>query len=236
MMAAHVSRQAGGLTVNFRKIFSIDAAATGTGCLAGLVLSFAANPIHAADLTVIRQNAQEFICTFESDCRPGAASSDAGPIIPPEPSSDPRLFASSFPAKAGTPGAGATVYLYRVDVATTNKASECLSGVVLNFGPLADMPPVNGNTAQVFVLTSGDAAGIVPIKSAEQDGDFIQLNFDGGLCPGTSSLLFALPSKHPPTTSGATIFGYAYPPVTTARVTTPKYSTATPSNTGVNPE
>ena len=217
----------------FSKIFSSNLIAT--GCLIGLACGLAASPIHAADLAVIRQNAQEFICTFEGDCRSGTPPADVGAIIPPEPSSDPRLFASSFPAKAGTPGGGNTVYLYRVDVATTNKANECLSGVVINFGPLADMPPVNGNTAQVFVLTSGDSAGTIPVASAEQDGDFIQLNFEGGLCPGTSTLMFALPSKHPPGSGSATIFGYGYPPVTTAKVTAPKYSTAAPS-LGPDPE
>jgi hypothetical protein len=224
------------LTVIFSKTFSFNSIATGIGCLVGLACGLAAGPVHATDLTVVHQSALEFVCMFDGDCRSSITPAGVGAITPPEPSSDPRLFASSFPAKSGSPGDGTTVYLYRVDLITADKASECLSGVVLNFGPLAEIPPVNGNTAHVFVITSGDSAGTIPVKSAEQDGDFIQFNFDGGLCPGKSSLMFALPSKHPPGPSGATIFGYGYPPVTTARTTAPKHSPEAPGNLRVNPE
>jgi hypothetical protein len=224
------------LTVIFKNTFSFNSIATGVGCLVGLAPGLAAAPVHATDLTVIHQSALEFICMFDGDCRSSVTPAGIGAITPPEPSSDPRLFASSFPAKAGTPGDGTTVYLYRVDLTGADKATECLSGVVLNFGPLAEIPPVNGNTAHVFVITSGDAAGTVPVKSAEQDGDFIQFNFKDGLCPGASSLMFALPSKHPPGPSGATIFGYGSPPVTTARTIAPKHSLEPPSNVHVNPE
>jgi hypothetical protein len=224
------------LTVIFRSAISFSSIATGIGFLIGLVPGLAAAPAYATDLTVVRQSALEFVCMFDGDCRSSITPAGVGAITPPEPSSDPRLFASSFPAKSGSPGDGTTVYLYRVDLTTVDKASECLSGVVLNFGPLAEIPPVNGTTAHIFVITSGDSAGTVPVKSAEQDGDFIQFNFEGGLCPGASSLMFALPSKHPPGSSGATIFGYGSPPVVTAKTTAPKHSLAPPSNLRVDPE
>jgi hypothetical protein len=224
------------LTVIFRSTISFNSIATGIGYFVGLTLGLAAGPVFATDLTVVHQSALEFTCMFDGDCRSSIAPAGVGAIPPPEPSSDPRLFASSFPAKPGTPGDGTTVYLYRVDLTTADKASECLSGVVLNFGPLAEIPPVNGNTAHVFVITSGDSAGTIPVKSAEQDGDFIQFNFDGGLCPGKSSLMFALPSKHPPGPSGATIFGYGSPPVVTATTSAPKHSLKPPDNLRVEPE
>lgn len=220
----------------FRNTFSFNSIAAGIGCFVGLAPGLAAAPAHATDLTVVHQSALEFVCMFDGDCRSRVVPAGMGPITPPEPSSDPRLIASNFPAKPGTPGDGTTVYLYRVDLTTADKASECLSGVVLNFGPLAQIPPVNGNAAHVFVITSGDGVGTVPVKSAEQDGDFIQFNFDGGLCPGASSLMFALPSKHPPGPSNATIFGYGNPPVVTARTTGPTHSLEAPSNLHGNPE
>lgn len=226
----------------FRSAFSFNSIATGVGCLVGLTFGLTVAPVSATDLTVVHQSALKFVCMFDGDCRSSITPAGVGAITPPEPSSDPRLFASSFPAKPGTPGDGTTVYLYRVDLTTADKASECLSGVVLNFGPLAEIPPVNGNTAHVFVITrgdgvtSGDGVGTVPVKSAEQDGDFIQFNFDGGLCPGASSLMFALPSKHPPGPSGATIFGYGSPPVTTAKTIAPMHSPEAPRNLRVEPE
>jgi hypothetical protein len=223
------------LTVIFRNSISFSSIAAGIGCFIGLASGLAA-PVYATDLTVVHQSALEFVCMFDSDCRSSITPAGIGAIPPPEPSGDPRLFASSFPAKPGTPGDGTTVYLYRIDLATADKASECLSGVVLNFGPLAEIASVNGNKAHVFVITSGDAAGTVPVKSAEQDGDFIQFNFDGGLCSGKSSLMFALPSKHPPGPSGATIFGYGFPPVTTAKTIAPMHSLEAPRNVHENPE
>jgi hypothetical protein len=224
------------LTVIFRNTFSFNSIAAGIGYFSGLTLGLAAAPVYATDLTVVHQSALEFVCMFDGDCRSSIAPAGMGAIPPPEPSSDPRLLASSFPAKSGTPGDGTTVYLYRIDLTSADKASECLSGVVLNFGPLAEIPPVNGNKAHVFVIGSGDSAGTVPVKSAEQDGDFIQFNFKEGLCRGKSSLTFALPSKHPPGPSGATIFGYGSPPVTTARTIAPKHSLEPPGNLHANPE
>ena len=220
----------------FRSTFSLNSMAAGIGCFIGLAPGLAAGPVYATDLSVVHQNALEFTCMFDGDCRSSITPAGVGAIPPPEPSSDPRLLASSFNAKAGSPGDGTTVYLYRVDLTGADKASECLSGVVLNFGPPAEIPPVNGNKAHVFVITSGDGVGTVPVKSAEQDGEFIQFNFEGGLCPGASSLMFALPSKHPPGPSGATIFGYGNPPIVTARTTAPKHSLEAPSNLPGNPE
>ena len=220
----------------FRSSISFNSIAAAIGCFVGLAPGLAAAPAYATDLTVVHQSALEFVCMFDGNCRSSIGPAGVGAITPPEPSSDPRLLASNFSAKPGSPGDGTTVYLYRVDLTSADKASECLSGVVLNFGPLAEIPPVNGNTAHVFVIGSGDSAGTVPVKSAEQDGDFIQFNFDGGLCPGASSLMFALPSKHPPGPSGATIFGYGHPPVTTAKTIAPKHSLEAPSNLRVEPE
>lgn len=214
----------------FRNTFSFNSIATGVGYLVGLA------PIHATDLTVVHQSTLEFVCMFDGHCRSGITPAGVGAIPRPEPSSDRRLFASSFPAKPGAPGEGTTVYLYRVDLTTVDKASECLSGIMLNFGPPAEIPPLYSNKGHVFIITSGDAAGTVPVKSAEQDGDFIQFNFKDGLCPGASSLIFALPSKHPPESSGAILFGYGSPPVTTAKTTAPRHSLEPPGSPHAEPQ
>jgi hypothetical protein len=224
-----------GLTVIFRRQFSLNAIATCLACSIGLAAGLAPSPAHALDLTVVHQTGQEFICMFAADCSTGTATGAIG-FAPPEPTSDHRLFASSFGAKPGSPGDGTTVYLYRVDLtADAEKFAECVSGVVLNFGPLAQVAPVSANTAHVYIITTGDSAGSILVKSAEQDGDYIQLNFDGAVCPSKSSLMFVLPSKFAPAPSRGVIFGYGHPPVIPVTVIQPKHAT-TPSPSFGDPE
>src|SRR4029077_4493313 len=110
---------------------------------------------------------------------------------PPFPSRRPPPVGFTVPRKAGLSADGTTVYLYRVDLTRdADKYGECVAGVTLNFGELAQIPPVVANKAHVYVITTGDSAGTVHIKSAEQDGDFLQLNFDADLCASKSSLMF----------------------------------------------
>jgi hypothetical protein len=73
MMAPHVSRQAGGLTVIFRSTISFNSIATGIGCLIGLAAGLAAASAHATDLTVVHQSALEFVCMFDGNCRSSIA-------------------------------------------------------------------------------------------------------------------------------------------------------------------
>jgi hypothetical protein len=177
------------------------------------------------DIAVISQTGPEFICTFAADCK--STPNAPGGVIPPSPSSDRRLWASSFPAGSGSPADGTTVYLYRIDLTRdADKYGECVAGMMLNFGELAQVPPVIANKAHVYVITSGDSAGTVPIKSAEQDGDFLQLNFDADLCGSKSSLMFALPSRFPPVQSQGTILQFGTPPISPVQVIAPKHPTA----------
>jgi hypothetical protein len=212
---------------------SFNSFAADIGCLIGFVSAVAVTPLQAMDITVVRQTGSEFICMFAADCR---STPDApGGITPPSPSSDQRLWASTFTAKSGSPADGTTVYLYRVDLTRdADKYGECVAGVTLNFGELAQIPPVVANKAHVYVITTGDSAGTVHIKSAEQDGDFLQLNFDADLCASKSSLMFALPSKFPPVQSRGTIFQFGTPPIAQVKVIAPKHPLAPNTPTGIN--
>ena len=89
------------------------------------------------------------------------------------------------------------------------------------------------NKAHVYVITTGDAAGTIPIKSAEQDGDLIELSFDADLCGSKSSLMFALPSNFPPTQGRGAILQFGKTPLSPTKVFAPKHPGAqtTPSNT-----
>jgi hypothetical protein len=93
---------------------------------------------------------------------------------------------------------------------------------VVNFGPPARMPSDIANVAHVFVITTG-GLGTVGVKSAEQDGDVIEFNFDGPVCAGQSSLFFGLASKNPPVSSEAILFGYGAPPILQASARTPRH-------------
>ena len=213
--------------------FSLNTLAADVGRVVGFLSTLAVIPAHAMDITVVRQTGPEFICTFSADCKSNPNA--PGGIIPPSPTSDHRLWASTFPAGPGSPADGTTVYLYRLDLTRdADKYGECVAGVILNFGPLAQIPPVAANKAHVYVITTGDSAGTVPIRSAEQDGDFIQLGFDADLCGSKSSLMFALPSKFPPMQSRGTILQFGNPPISPIKVIAPKHPLAPDKPASIN--
>jgi hypothetical protein len=190
-------------------------------------LAAIAAPAHATDLIIVEQSMLRFVCMFDADCSSSVLPRDVGKLPTAQPGSDPRLQSFSFEAKSGTPADGTTVYVYRVDLPPTDSYGECLTGLVVNFGPPAQMPSAVANAPHMFVITS-DGHGTVGVKSAEQEGDFIQFNFDGAVCPGQSTLFFGLPSKNPPVTSSAILFGYGRPPVTDATATAPKHERLAP--------
>jgi hypothetical protein len=181
----------------------------------------------AMDLVIVEQSMSRFICVFGAVCSNPTVPGDIDALPSLQRGSDPRLQSFSFEAKAGTPAAGATVYVYRVDLSRADMYTECLAGLVMNFGPPAPMPFNTANAAQVFVITSG-GLGSVAVKSADLEGDFLQFNFDGALCGGQSSLFFGLTSKNPPVSSNAMLFGYGYPPVTEATAHTPRHERFVP--------
>jgi hypothetical protein len=195
----------------------------------GLAAAVWPAPANATELIVVDQSMLRFVCMFDADCNGRDTPSDIGALPTARPGSDPRLQSFSFEAKAGTPADGTTVYVYRVDLTKAEPFTECLAGLVLNFGPPAQMPLAIANTAHIFVITTG-GNGAVPVKSAEQDGDFIQFNFKDPVCPGQSSMFFGLPSKSLPVSSTATLFGYGSPPISEGTAQTPQHERFAPRN------
>jgi hypothetical protein len=185
-------------------------------------------PVRATELIVVEQSMLRFVCMFDGDCSSSTLPSNIGELPTARPGSDPRLQSFSFEAKAGSPADGTTVYVYRVDLAKAARYTECLAGLMLNFGPPAQMPSAIADVAHIFVIIS-EGQGTVPVKSAEQDGDFIQFNFKDPVYPGESSMFFGLPSKSPPETSIATLFGYGSPPIAEGTAQTPKHERFVPS-------
>ena len=162
----------------------------------------------------------QFVCMFDPECSSRVLPKDIGALPTARRDSDPRLHSFSFEARPSTTAAGTTVYLYRVDL-TRQPAGECLAGMVIDFGPPAQIPLATADGAQVFVITS-DGHGTTAVKSAEQDGDFIQFNFDGAVCPKQSSLFFGLLSRHQPESGSTMLFGYGSPPIRDAAAQVPK--------------
>ena len=174
----------------------------------------------AAALNIVTVNAPAVNCVFDASCT--VEVSDAvGNLTYTPLGGGARLQSRTFAAKAGTPGAGKTAYLYRVDLTSGTGFTECLAGLVINFGPIAKLPYVGNSTSDVFVITQG-GLGTIGVKSAEQDGDVITFNFSDYLCAGQTSFFFGLAAVKTPMASEATLFGIGSPPFvqTTAQVPT----------------
>src|SRR5437867_2421764 len=107
-------------------------------CLAALGSVSAA---HAAALTVVEVNAPAVNCVFASDCILHVNDSTGALAMPylAQPGTV-WLQSRTFTGAAGTPGAGKTGYLYRVSMTQAAGTGECLVGLVLNFGPVTNLP------------------------------------------------------------------------------------------------
>lgn len=168
-------------------------------------------PAQAAELTVVTVNAPAINCVFNASCTMTVTDSLGSLQFTPY-GAGARLQSRTFAALPGTPGAGMTAYLYRVDLTRADGFTECLAGMVIDFGPVAQLPYVPNNPAHVYVVTQG-GLGSVGVKSAEQDGDVITFNFNGYLCAGQSSFFFGLAASKPPQPTSATLFGIGKPPI-----------------------
>jgi len=127
------------------------------------------------------------------------------------------LQSRSFTGAAGTPGAGKTGYEYRLDMTQATGALQCVGGIVINFGPISQLPYKNNAPADVYVVTQG-GLGTIGLGSAYQSGDIITFNFSPSLCASkpanaaNTTFFFGLASVHPPTTTTAGVFVTASPP------------------------
>lgn len=174
----------------------------------------------ATTLKVVTVAAPAINCVFDASCKV-VVSDNVGNLTFTPLGDGARLQTRTFAAKAGTPGAGTTAYLYRVDLTKGAGFTECTVGLVVNFGPIAKLPYVANNPADVFVITQG-GLGSVGVKSAEQNGDVITFTFDKYLCAGQTSFFFGMAAAKAPMANAATLYGLGSPPFVqaTARVPT----------------
>ena len=133
-------------------------------------------------LTVVEVGAPAVNCVFNPSCI--ITVSDTLGFIPLPFLTTPKtawLQSRTYTGAAGTPGAGKTGYDYRVSLTEAAGSTDCLGGLVLNFGPVAKLPYKGAQQADVFVVTTG-GLGTISLKSAEKFGDVIVFEFAKALC------------------------------------------------------
>jgi hypothetical protein len=183
---------------------------------------------HAALLTVVDVAAPAVNCVFDADC--SVVVNDSTGTLQYTPLGEGAFVQTrAYPGDVGAPGAGTTAYLYRVDLVQGVASTECLVGMVVDFGPVTKLTYPSNQPADVFVITQG-GVGSVGIASAEQDGDVITFTFSAPLCAGQSSYFFGLAAAGPPQSSTATLFGYGSPPFVQTGARAPLSPPAPPQN------
>ena len=170
-------------------------------------------------LTVVEVNAPAVNCVFNTTCTI-TVSDTVGYIALPYLAA-PRtawLQSRTFTGAAGTPGAGKTGYMYRISLTEAAGSADCLGGLVMNFGPVAKLPYLNNQLADVFVVTTG-GLGTISLKSAEKFGNVIvfelrkQLCLAGGADIRNTTFFFGLAADAVPMAISAQIFSIGTPPL-----------------------
>ncbi len=166
-------------------------------------------PAHSAALIVVNVSAPQVNCVFNATCT--ITVNDSVGTLKNTPLGDGAFLQSrTYPGQPGTPGAGTTGYEYRVALNQAAGFTECLVGMVIDFGPVKKLTYPQNQPAHVFVVTQG-GLGSVGIKSAEQDGNIITFTFSTSLCAGQTSYFFGLAATTTPQSGSATLFGFGQP-------------------------
>jgi hypothetical protein len=181
-------------------------------CGLAAVLAMAPSAALAAQLKVVNVAAPAVVCVFNTAC--SVTVNDSLGYVAMQALDAPktaRLQSRTFPGAAGTPAAGKTGYEYRLDLAQASGSLECLGGVVIDFGPVTQLPYANNTPADVYVVTQG-GLGTIGIASAELDGTVITFQFDKLLCASepanaaNTTFFFGLASAGAPVAIQAGVF------------------------------
>lgn len=173
-------------------------------------------PASAGPLSIVEVGFPAVNCLFQPSCTIVVSDSTSNVNLGFDSGSG--FFQSRiWNAAAGTPAAGKTGYLYRLDLRQPVGYTECVVGVTMNFGPVAKLSYKSGSMDDVFVGTSG-GLGTIKLKSAEQDGGVITFTFAKPVCPkigavaGETTFFFGLASIKPPHLISGTLFAAGAPP------------------------
>lgn len=177
--------------------------------LAGAAL-LAPAPVRAANLTVVNVAAPAVNCVFNATCTI-TVNDSIGKLTWTSIGDGAWLQSRTYTGAPGTPAAGLTGYEYRLNLTQGAGFTNCIAGLVVNFGPVVKLTYPNNQPAHVFVITQG-GLGSVGISSAEQDGDVITFNFSTYLCAGQTTYFFGLAAAKVPQATTATLFALGSPP------------------------
>ena len=166
--------------------------------------------VSAGPLTIVETGFPAVNCLYQPSCT--IVVSDSSSKVDLGFDSGSGFFQSRiWNAAAGTPAAGKTGYLYRLDLRGAVGFTECVIGVTMNFGPVAKLPYKSGSMDDVFVGTSG-GLGTIKLTSADQEGSVITFTFAKPVCPkigavaGETTFFFGLASTKPPHAITGTLF------------------------------
>jgi hypothetical protein len=186
--------------------------------LAALSTLLGASAVAAKPLKIVTVSAPAINCVFNATCKLTVTDSSGNLDMPflATPGTA-WLQSRTFSGEPGTPGAGLTGYEYRLSMTQAAGFSDCVLGLVLDFGPVKQLPYTPGSLSDVYVVTGG-GVGTVGLKSADQEGSIITFAFDKPVCvpPAPSSaattFFFGLASPKPPRAIGAGLFAVGKPP------------------------
>ena len=183
----------------------------------------------AAMLKVVEVGAPAVNCVYSPNCTITVTDS-VGQL--PLPNLDTPntawLQSRTFTGAAGTPGAGKTGYEYRLDMTQATGALQCVAGIVVNFGPVTQLPFKDGALADIYVITQG-GLGTIGLASAELDSTVITFNFSKAICPSkpanpaNTTFFFGLASANPPIAISAGVFANGIPPYFSIPARAPKH-------------
>ena len=192
-----------------------------------IVLMATSGSALAGPLTIVETNFPAVNCLFQPSCT--VTVGDTSGKVDLGFDSGAGFFQSRiFQSAAGTPAAGKTGYLYRLDLRGATGNTECVVGVTINFGPVAKLPYKAGSMGDVFVGTAG-GLGTIKLKSADQDGSVITFTFEKPVCPkmgvvaGATTFFFGLASASAPHAISATLFGGGNPAFTPVDARAPNF-------------
>jgi hypothetical protein len=185
--------------------------------VAVLAHALGVSTVEAKPLKIVTVGAPAINCVFNPTCRLTVTDSSGNLDMPflATPGTA-WLQSRTFSGEPGTPGAGLTGYEYRLSMTQAAGFSDCVLGLVLDFGPVKQLPYTPGTLSDVYVVTAG-GVGTVGLKSADQEGNIITFEFDKPVCvpPAPSSTattyFFGLASSEPPKGIGAGLFASGRP-------------------------
>ena len=183
----------------------------------------------AGNLNFVEVNAPKVNCVFAANCT--ITVSDSVGQLPLANLNKPNtawLQSRTFTGAAGTPGAGKTGYEYRLDMTQASGSLECINGIVVNFGPITQLPYKNNQPSDGYVITTG-GLGTIGLGTVEQDAGVITFNFAKPICAteqvnaALTTFFFGLASVNPPVAISAGVFATGLQPFFSVPARAPKH-------------